>query len=156
MLSYSCIGILIYWLSSPCLWIASTRRETRRKSPNSHWTTGGFFYDHNWTCASTRGGQLGSLKGHIGFEILMNWLGRWWRKLTLHTLHLSHLLDLFHVFFTQTVDYLKCCKLRIIKMPPDDFQVNKEVLCRRFLKVGFFFFFHIFYIIQLKYSYNSC
>uniref|UniRef100_H3DJI0 Large ribosomal subunit protein bL9m n=2 Tax=Tetraodon nigroviridis TaxID=99883 RepID=H3DJI0_TETNG len=35
-----------------------------------------------------------------------------------------------------TVDYLKCCKLRIIKMPPGDFQVNQEVLCRQFRKMG--------------------
>lgn len=55
---------------------------------------------------------------------------------------LSHLLVFSHVFlFTQTADFLKTCKLRVIKMPVDDFQVNKEVLCRRFLKVwGCFFF----------------
>ncbi|XP_003969412.2 large ribosomal subunit protein bL9m [Takifugu rubripes] len=35
-----------------------------------------------------------------------------------------------------TLEYFKRCKLRIIKKPPDDFEVNKEVLCRQFLKRG--------------------
>ncbi|XP_030596291.1 large ribosomal subunit protein bL9m [Archocentrus centrarchus] len=33
-----------------------------------------------------------------------------------------------------TVELLKCSKLKINKMPPEEFQLNKEVVCRQFAK----------------------
>uniref|UniRef100_A0A3Q0QUC8 Large ribosomal subunit protein bL9m n=1 Tax=Amphilophus citrinellus TaxID=61819 RepID=A0A3Q0QUC8_AMPCI len=34
----------------------------------------------------------------------------------------------------RTVELLKCSKLKINKMPPEEFQLNKEVVCRQFAK----------------------
>lgn len=36
--------------------------------------------------------------------------------------------------FLQTVDFLKCSQLKINKMPSEEFQLTKEVVCRQLLK----------------------
>lgn len=59
----------------------------------------------------------------------------------------------FPAVFLQTVEFLKGSKLKISKMPVDEFQVTKEVVCRQFLKkvwLSLSFLFPLHYIIQSK------